>query len=144
MTDSLKVKASKAADDANVAAHEAYDDADVLVHNALKGAGVDVEKVSDDVKIGVHKVVSDAKIAEHKAGSELKKKQGGEDSGFNLARGNIPYSRIGVLHIWCKRDRRLFYGNSENPRDNLRNNCGHYLPAWCPVITFFSRFYSAG
>ena len=37
MTDNLKVKASKAADDANVAAHAAYDDASVVVHNALKG-----------------------------------------------------------------------------------------------------------
>ena len=36
MTDNLKVKASKAADDANVAAHEAYDDASVVVHNARK------------------------------------------------------------------------------------------------------------
>ena len=31
MTDNLKVKASKAADDVNVAAHAAYDDATVVV-----------------------------------------------------------------------------------------------------------------
>ena len=74
MTDNLKVKASKAADDTNVAAHAAYDDATVVVHNALKGAGVDAQNVSDDAKMGVHKAVSDAKIAVHKAGSDLKKK----------------------------------------------------------------------
>ena len=44
MTDNLKVKASKAVDDANVAAHAAYDDATVVVHNALKGAGMDEQK----------------------------------------------------------------------------------------------------
>jgi hypothetical protein len=70
MTDNLKVKANKAADDANVAAH---DDATVVVHNALKGAGMDAENISDDTKIRVHKTVSDAKIAVHKARSDLKK-----------------------------------------------------------------------
>jgi len=44
MTDNLKVKASKAVDDARVAAHEVYDDASVAAQNALKGAGKGAEK----------------------------------------------------------------------------------------------------
>jgi hypothetical protein len=63
MTDNLKVKASKAVDDAKVTAH-----------NILKGGGEEAQKVSDDIKIGVHKAVSDAKIAAHEAGSRLKKR----------------------------------------------------------------------
>jgi hypothetical protein len=74
MTDNLKVKASKAVDDANIAAHAAYDDAKVATHNILKGGGKEAQKVSDDIKIGVHKAVSDAKIAAHEVGSQLKKK----------------------------------------------------------------------
>jgi hypothetical protein len=73
MTDNLKVKASKAIDDARVAAHEVYDDASVAAQNALKGAGKGAEKVSDDIKIGVHNAVADAKIAAHETGAKLKK-----------------------------------------------------------------------
>ena len=74
MTDNLKVKASKAVDDARVAARAAYDAATVAAHNILKGGETKAQKASDNAKIGVHKAVSDAKIAAHEAGSKLKKR----------------------------------------------------------------------
>ena len=56
-----------------------------------------------------------------------------------MARRSIPGFGIGVLHIRCQRGRRIFYGNSEDPRDNLRNNCDHYLPVW-GIVNIFSRY----
>ena len=55
-----------------------------------------------------------------------------------MARCSIPYTGVSILHIRCKRDRRVFYGNSEDPRDYLCYNCGHYLPVW-GIINIFSR-----
>ncbi len=84
MTDSQKVKASKAIDDARVAAHAATDDAAVAAHNTLKNAkdaarttrdnAQDVQKRSDKFNIESHRDDANAKIAAHEARSELKKK----------------------------------------------------------------------
>ena len=84
MTDSPKVKASKAIDDARVAAHAATDNAQVASHNALKNAkdvarttrdeAQSVQKRSDKFNIESHRDDANVKIAAHEAKSELKKK----------------------------------------------------------------------
>jgi hypothetical protein len=70
MTDSLKVKASKAVYDARVATH-ATCDAKVAAHITLKDADVEAHKVSDDIKTSVSKSIADARIAIYGAKSKF-------------------------------------------------------------------------
>ncbi len=84
MTDTPKVKASKAVDDARVASHVTNDDAKLLAHNTLKDAktsaystrndAVKAQNISDKFNIHAHQVDSRAKISAHESQSESMRK----------------------------------------------------------------------
>jgi hypothetical protein len=50
--------------------------------------------------------------------------------GSDLARGNIPYSGICVLYIWCTGDRGFLDGNRKMARNNFHNNRDTYIRIW--------------
>jgi hypothetical protein len=56
-------------------------------------------------------------------------------NGSDLARGRIPGTGTGILHIRCTGNRRIFNGNRKNSRDHIRHCCDYHIPVWLALMT---------